>query len=617
MYAYDAAGRLVGVTDPAGETARYRYDAAGNRLGIDRFASSQLTVLSLVPVRAPVGATVTLSGTGFATAAPSNAVSFGGASAEVVSASASRLVVKVPVGAAGGSVSVSVGGKTVQSPETFTVAPPGPAITKIEPVSGAPGTQVVVSGSGFAAAATDNVVRFNGGAVAGLVSVTATSVTVTVPQGATTGRLQVETPDGQTTAASDFTVPLSGGEDKFETTVRTSVTDNAPPSVPVTRTGKQARVLFDAEQGDDIGFGFSASTFTAGLRLKLVDPLGREMPGSTSVSSNGGDWEVQSLPLSGTYSLVLDPGSGNTGAVTVTVSYPVGGTLDYTGPAADMSLSRPGQDGKLAFSGVLGQSLSLGINGAGMTKALYARLLGPDGKEVAYDYVSAKSTGSLDLDTLAQSGRYTLIIDPDAAGTGTVTLTASHYADAGALDPAGPAVELSLARAGQNGIARFSAEAGQRVSIGATATGFATSTQVDVRRPNGTRLDSFSVSTGSPEDWDSTALPESGTYTLAVQPGGDLDTGKLTLTLSRPVDLAQLATTGDPVQADIGRFAQNAESLFQAEAGADLSLGITGNTFTTYLHVSVIAPSGAKTVDAAYVSAQFSYSCRCPTGNAK
>ncbi|MGW2182859.1 RHS repeat domain-containing protein [Streptomyces sp. NPDC001732] len=62
VYAYDAAGRLVGATDPGGETARYRYDEASNRLGADRFASSTLSVLSVV--RAVAGAKVTLSGTG-------------------------------------------------------------------------------------------------------------------------------------------------------------------------------------------------------------------------------------------------------------------------------------------------------------------------------------------------------------------------------------------------------------------------------------------------------------------------------------------------------------------------------------------------------------------------
>ncbi|MET4922262.1 IPT/TIG domain-containing protein, partial [Streptomyces sp. PSRA5] len=114
VYEYDAASRLVGVTDPAGQTARYRYDAAGNRLGVDRFASSTLSVLSLVPVRAQAGAKAALSGTGFSSTPASNSVKFGTAEAPVTSATATRLVVTVPAGAANGKVSVTTGGATVQ-----------------------------------------------------------------------------------------------------------------------------------------------------------------------------------------------------------------------------------------------------------------------------------------------------------------------------------------------------------------------------------------------------------------------------------------------------------------------------------------------------------------------
>lgn len=98
VYAYDALGRMVGVTDPSGETARYRFDAAGNRLAIERFSSGVLSVLSAVPVRAPAGAKLTLSGTGFSATAANNTVLFGDKAAAVISATATRLVVTVPHG---------------------------------------------------------------------------------------------------------------------------------------------------------------------------------------------------------------------------------------------------------------------------------------------------------------------------------------------------------------------------------------------------------------------------------------------------------------------------------------------------------------------------------------
>ncbi|WP_406158468.1 MULTISPECIES: IPT/TIG domain-containing protein [unclassified Streptomyces] len=116
------------MTDPGGETARYRYDEAGNRLGVDRFASSTLSVLSVVPVRAAAGTKITLSGTGFSTTAANNAVSFGGKAATVATATATRLVVTVPVGAVDGKVAVKVGSSNAQSVESFALAGSGPAV---------------------------------------------------------------------------------------------------------------------------------------------------------------------------------------------------------------------------------------------------------------------------------------------------------------------------------------------------------------------------------------------------------------------------------------------------------------------------------------------------------
>ncbi|MDQ1042023.1 IPT/TIG domain-containing protein [Streptomyces sp. V4I2] len=588
VYAYDAAGRLVGVTDPDGETARYRYDKAGNRLGIDRFTSSTLSVLSIVPVRAPVGAKVTLSGTGFATTAAGNTVTFGGKAATVASASATRLVVTVPSsGAVSGTVSVTAGGSTAEAPESFTVAS-GPTISKVEPATGAPGAEVSVSGAGFAAAATDNVVRFNGGTLAETVSTSRATLTVKVPESATSGRITVQTPDGRVTSPADFIVPVAEDAEGFETTVRTSVSDD-PSSIAVTQTGKRARVFFDAEQGQDISFGFTQSTFSPSAVVELIDPRGDTVGSGRSIPSGASDWEVRSLPVSGTYTLVIDPSSDITGAVTVTLSQPAGGQLHFTDDPAATTMSRAGQDGSWTFAASTGDSFSLGIDTAAMTDSLTARLYAPDGSQLDSLSVSKAYDGSVDLDGLPASGTYTLYLDPSNGATGTATVTVSHYAQAAALEPAGKAVQLAISRPGQDGTASFTAAAGQKVSLGATSTGFSSSVTYRVYAPDGSEVDSFSVSAGSTTDWDSAALPQTGTYRLRMSPAR-LGTGAPTTTLSRPVDVGRLSSTGDAASANITRLGQNAEATFNASAGDDLSLGITENTLTSSASLGVIAP---------------------------
>ena len=81
----------------------------------------------------------------------------------------------------------------------MTVA--APTITSFTPDSGSPGTSVTIAGANFDPVAA----KFNG-VVASLTSASATSLTATVPGGATTGPITVTTRGGTATSASNFTV---------------------------------------------------------------------------------------------------------------------------------------------------------------------------------------------------------------------------------------------------------------------------------------------------------------------------------------------------------------------------------------------------------------------------
>ncbi|MDH4215366.1 MAG: IPT/TIG domain-containing protein [Gallionella sp.] len=78
-----------------------------------------------------------------------------------------------------------------------------PTISGISPTSGAVGTVVTITGTDFDTISANNRVKFNG-TQATVTAATATSLTVTVPVGATTGQVSVATVGGS--AASSFTV---------------------------------------------------------------------------------------------------------------------------------------------------------------------------------------------------------------------------------------------------------------------------------------------------------------------------------------------------------------------------------------------------------------------------
>ena len=152
---------------------------------------------------------MTIAGTGFNSATN---VSFNGTQALFSVLSDTAIRTAVPTGATTGLITVTNPGGIGSRPIPFTVlvpaaapapAPaPAPAITGFSPVSGLAGTVVTVTGSGFTGAIA---VAFNG-TTATFTVVSGTSITATVPAGATTGPIQVTAPGGTATSATSYTV---------------------------------------------------------------------------------------------------------------------------------------------------------------------------------------------------------------------------------------------------------------------------------------------------------------------------------------------------------------------------------------------------------------------------
>ena len=121
-YIYDPLGRLVGVVNPDGQLTLYDYDAAGNLLAIRRIEPEEGVAITLVtPDSGLPGTSVEIFGAGFSAAAAENQIAFNGTPAEVLAATATRLLTRVPDGATSGFITVSAPAGSAESPERFAI----------------------------------------------------------------------------------------------------------------------------------------------------------------------------------------------------------------------------------------------------------------------------------------------------------------------------------------------------------------------------------------------------------------------------------------------------------------------------------------------------------------
>ena len=144
---------------------------------------------------------VSVSGSGFAGA---SAVAFNGTPAPLLSSSTdAQIQTAVPVGATSGPISVTTSSGTASSSESFTVVNPATPSASISPSSGAAGTQVVITGTGFTGA---TAVSFNCTNQPSFTVNSDTQITSTVPSGMTSGGILITTPVGIVESSTPFAI---------------------------------------------------------------------------------------------------------------------------------------------------------------------------------------------------------------------------------------------------------------------------------------------------------------------------------------------------------------------------------------------------------------------------
>jgi hypothetical protein len=235
-------------------------------------------ISSFAPTSGTVGTNVTIAGANFT---GTTSVTFGGTSAAFTVVSDTALSATVPGGATTGTIAVTTPGGTATSTTAFTVTPATPTISSFSPTSGPVGTNVTITGTGFTGT---TAVKF-AGTSASFTVVSGTSLTATVPSGASTGLIMVTAPGGSATSANAFTVTTAPPP---APTFSSFTPTSGPVGTKVTITGTgftgTTRVAFS---GTSASFTVSSNTsitatVPAGAR---TGPISVTSPGGTATSS--------------------------------------------------------------------------------------------------------------------------------------------------------------------------------------------------------------------------------------------------------------------------------------------------------------------------------------------
>jgi hypothetical protein len=436
---------------------------------------------------------------------------------------------------------------------------------------GAPGTAVTVSGSGFQATPSNNVVEFNHtwGVVS---SSTSTSIVTIVPERASSGRLTVSTPYGQAISGTDFIVPPSGyNTSNIGSTGRVAIGSSA--SVSPT-SGQASLLLFDGSKGALLAIGVSADTISS-CTIKVFAPDGSLLTTSAAITGSGQGVQLPSLPSDGTYSVVVDPGS-NSGSITVAIVGTTVGTLTAGGAPVPIALNTPGQSAQLTFAGTQGDYVSLNVTSVTLATGTVT-ILTPSGAVLASGTLGP--SGLSLQPQLPATGSYTVNIRPSGALAGSLTVAVA--ATAAPTLAVGSTLNVSSNNTAPVTVT-FRGSVGQYFGLSAQVVSNPYNGQVTVLKPDGTQLTQSALASSCTAGRCSGStiinmgpLSDNGTYTIVLQATSAATAG---------ISLSLLGAIG-------GAIAVNSSQTVGGFGGQPLLESFTG-TAGQYLGLSLLTSVG-------------------------
>ena len=390
-----------------------------------------------------------------------------------------------------------------------------------------------------------------------------------------------------------------------------ALTANTPVDISL-GTGQVERLTFNATAGETLALNLSGvSTTPAGQYLYVVvyrpdvgtiTPTGDYTYFDTASSQTV---NLTNLPVSGTYTVVVDSTDGVPASGQLTLIPGVTGTVINGGAAQSYSTGTSGQNAYLTFTANTGDNLEFTLSNISVTGGsdqLGVSIYNAAGTQITNSSCSGTSPGSdcrIFLWNMA-AGTYSVIVSP--ASTGIMTFNALLQTDiVGPVLTANTPAAISL-NTGQVERLTFNATAGETLALnlsGVSTTPVGQDLYVVVYRPDVgtiTPTDDYTYfDTTSSQILNLTNLPVGGTYTVVVDSTvGVPASAQLTLV---PGVTGTVPSNGTSQNYTANAPGENGYLTFTANAGDNLeftlsNISVTGGS--SQLGVTIYNAAGAQ-----------------------
>jgi Subtilase family len=238
--------------------------------------------------------------------------------------------------------------------------------------------------------------------------------------------------DPQSNATGSVTVTLHSVPADATGTISAG---GSPVTVTTTALGQNAQLTFSATAGQRISLELTNVTVgpssCCSSRVSIVRSNGTNLVAPTFVGTNGTFVDTKTVTTTGTHTILFDPQGDASGSATLelhNVPADVGGTLTIGGGPVTFAIGTPGQNARLTFSGTAGRTVTLIASGVtiGTSGCCSTQLsvLKPDGTRLVVPTYVGRNGRSLTM-TLSVTGTYAVVVDPQDAATGAMTLALS------------------------------------------------------------------------------------------------------------------------------------------------------------------------------------------------